>query len=79
MSFMRVGAGQVRTYPKLLLPSALQFYLVGTKYSGIRFRRALLDTIPHIGKSNMKQQVTEYPSFVFQISWHMLLYPFILA
>ena len=23
---------------------------LGTKYSGIRFRRALLDTIPHIGE-----------------------------
>lgn len=25
--------------------------LIGTKYEGVRFRRALLDTIPEIGKS----------------------------
>jgi len=55
---MRVGAGQVRleyiinTVPPYeeILVSLPMFMLIGTKYGGIYFRRALLDTIQEIGQ-----------------------------
>jgi len=55
MCFMRVGAGQVKgtlchcVQCPLRLRTPLIYPLTGTKYSGIPFRRALLDTIPRIG------------------------------
>ena len=50
-----------------LLPYKLIF--VGTKYSGIRFRRALLDTIPHIGMAIFKYKYkTSHKISIFCIS-----------
>lgn len=50
------GWGRPGTHTsEILLLSALQKKIVGTKYSGIRFRRALLDTIPRIGMSMLNK------------------------
>ena len=34
--------------------------IIGTKYNGIRFRRALLDTIPHIGMFDVEYKITSH-------------------